>query len=250
MSTFKFGEIRADVERLAPDPTLSSKDVYQVRISSPDENAWIENRLVMKKNENRTVASDFDMASGVIGNLYQAAMNPEAWREVLEATMKISPEEVNAIMDVAERLKPYLHQAVDVAVERFNLYSEAREGGVGPYNPELGIARSLELPEHIGDKEDIAQFFAYLYLVDNLSFHPDENFSSYREWKTGKRFYTQDEIDTRNGLMIEAFQAAEAENMDIYEIALWVGAVTGVNSDPENEAAAPGWLKALSSKWV
>lgn len=50
--------------------------------------------------------------------------------------------------------------------------------------------------------------------------------------------------------MIEAFQAAEAENLDIYEVALWVGAVSGINDDPEHLASAPEWLKALSNEWV
>lgn len=248
MSTFKFGEIRADVDRLGPDPKAPEADIYKVRITSPDNSAWMESRILTPRR-NRTVASDFDLAIGILGSLDQASIKPRLWRHMMKQITPISDEELDATMEVAQRLKPYLPEAMEIATQRYGMFSEARESGVGPYDPGMGISRKLEIPESVRTKEDIARFFAYLYLVDRTSFHPDDRFGGYVD-PQGKRAYTRNQAATRDKLMRQSWKVANANGLDIYEVALWVGALTGASSDPENEADAPDWLKGLSNTWI
>ena len=246
MSTFRFGEIKVEVHRMGPDPLHPHSDFYSVKVSHDD--TWMESMLEMPK-ANRTAGSDFEIASNVVSNLYVIASEPEAWAGQMQSIGRMSQEEIDATISVANNLRPYLNEAIRSTRGKFDLYSEHFEAGVGPYDPSMGIARKLELPEHIGNKEEIAQFFAYLYLVDRSSLHPDEDFKTFVD-REGRPAYTPEQAEIRNILMLEAIQAAEAEDLDIYELALWVGAVTGANFDPENEESAPKWIKALSKEWV
>jgi hypothetical protein len=127
------------------------------------------------------------------------------------------------------------------------LYSEHREGTPGPL--EMGIARVLELPDEIRTPQDIAQFFAYLYLVDRMSFHPDTRFGGYVDEKD-QPAYTPKDARTRDRLMAKARDISRKYGFDLYEIGVWVGALTGTFPNAENEASAPGWLKALSNMWI
>lgn len=245
LSVFKFGEIRVDVHRTGPDPLSPNIDFYMVKISHED--AFVES-LTKKPKANRTAGSDFEIAAEAVSGMYLTAMNPYEWASIMQADGVMTQEEIDAVAAVAQTLKPYMPEAMESTRGRFELYQEHYEKGVGPL--ELGISRRLKLPDHIGNKEEIAEFFAYLYTVDHLSFHPDENFEGYVESGTGKAFYTAEEAAQMDALMLEAIQAADAEGLDIYELALWVGALTGSNDDPENEASAPAWLKSLSNEWV
>lgn len=246
MSTFRFGEIKVEVHRMGPDPLQTNSDFYAVKVSHED--TWMEN-ILHKPKANRTAGSDFEIASEVLSNLYLIASEPEAWAHDMQEIGRMSQEEIDATIAVATNLRPYLNEAIRSTQGKFDLYSEHFEAGVGPYDPSMGIARKLSLPEHIGNKEEIAQFFAYLYLVDRTGFHPDEDFNTFID-REGRPAYTPEQAETRNRLMLEAIQAADAENLDIYELALWVGALTGANYDPENEATAPAWMKTLSTTWV
>lgn len=244
MSRFRFGEIVVEVHREGPDPLHLDSDYYKARISHDD--VFLESML-KKPRGPRTAGSDFSIASDFLASMFVTAMNPEGWAEEMQADGKMSQEEIDAVTQVAANLEPYMEEAMRATRGRIEMYQEHFESGIGPL--ELGISRKLEFPDHIGNKEEIAKFFAYLYVVDQTSFHPDEDFNTYVD-VAGRPSYTTAEAESRNILMVEAIQAAEAEGLDIYEVALWVGALTGASDDPENEAQAPAWLKALSNTWV
>lgn len=245
MSTFKFGDIKIEVHRMGPDPLRKSTDFYTVKISQGD--SWMES-VGEKPRENRTAGSDFVMAIETLYNLHSIAANPEVWAAEMQSIGKMSQEEIDATVNVAENLQPYLDEAVSSSRDRLDLYSEHYESGVGPYDPSMGVARVLELPEKIRTKEDMARFFAYLYLVDRTSFHPDDQFSSY-VYSKGSAAYTRKEAAIRQRLMKQAWQVSHKNGLDIYEVALWVAALIGAG-DPENKESAPVWLKSLSNVWV
>lgn len=244
MSTFKFGEIRVDVHRTDPDPLSPKMDFYAIRVSHG--NTWLET-LQAKPRADRMAGSDFSIAMTFLLFLSPIAQNPEGWETLMRSEGKMSQEEIDATVDVALALGPYLDEALDIAHQRLGVYLEHFESGIGPF--EMGIGRRLDLPVHIRTKEDIARFFAYLYIVDHTSFHPDDRFGEYVDNK-GKRAYTRNEAATRDWLMSQSWGVAKENGLDIYEVALWVGALTGVSEDPENETSAPDWLKSLSSTWA
>jgi hypothetical protein len=244
MSRFKFGELQVDVNRLGPDTERPHLEAYTVRLSAPDKESWIESRVVSKPKI-RSSGSDFFLAAAMLSNLQMAAGDPKFWATTTRLLGAISPEEIQATIKMAKKLEPYLDRANDEVAKRFQLYSEHWEGGIGPM--ELGIARHLQLPEHIGLPEEAADFFAYLYLVDRTAFHPDDDFNTYVD-RTGKRTYTVEEAELRNALMMEAIQAVEAEDLDIYELALWVQGL--IESNEELAKDAPKWLIKQSETWV
>jgi hypothetical protein len=247
MSNFKFGQLTAEVERLKPLPSFPGQDLHRVIIKSPE---WvvIEASFVTKVREARTVAYDFDMAYGMLGSLHEAAIRPAEWKKVLETKTDMSPEQIKHTLEIAQEMKPYLPAATISAIAQYPTFNEYRQGNVGPLEPGMGIARRLAMPEVIRTKEDIATFFAYLYIVEHTAFHPDDDFGEYVD-REGKATYTKKEAATRNRLMQQAWKVSKANGLDIYEIALWVGALAGGN-DPENEADAPAWLKGLSNTWI
>jgi hypothetical protein len=83
--------------------------------------------------------------------------------------------------------------------------------------------------------------------VDKTSFHPDDDFHGYVTGE-GKRAYSVPEAELRNVLMLEAFEAADAAEIDIYELGLWVQGL--VQGDEELAKDAPDWLVKLSETWV
>jgi hypothetical protein len=245
MSRFKFGEIQADVNRLGPVAESPHLEAYSVRLSAPDKASWIESR-VESTAKVRSSGSDFLLAALLLAELESAARDPGRWAFLKQQTVRnISSEELRATIEMAQRLEPYLEQAVLAAHDRYELYSEHREGGIGPL--EMGIARQLQLPEHIGLPEEVADFFAYLYLVDRTAFHPDDDFNTYVD-RSGKRTYSEEEAELRNNLMFEAFQAVDVEGIDIYELGLWVQGL--INGDEELSKDAPAWLVKQSKTWV
>lgn len=245
MSTFRFGEIKVEVHRMGPDPLHPNSDFYAVKVSQDD--TWMESMLERPK-ANRTAGSDFEIAAEVVSNLYLIATEPAAWAEEAQKVGRASQEEIDATIAVANNLRPYLNEAIRSTRGKFDLFSEHFEAGVGPYDPSMGIARKLELPKSVQTKEDIANFFAYLYLVDHTSFHPDDRFGDYVR-PDGKRAYTRHEAATRQTLMNQSWRISEENRLDIYQMALWVGALSGVQNDPDNEDSPPDWLKGLSNTW-
>jgi hypothetical protein len=244
MSTFKFGEIRVDVHRTGPDPLHPYSDFYTVRISHED--AFIET-LAKTPRASRSSGSDFMLAAESLYGMMQPAMNPEVWAAEMQSVGRMSQEEIDGVTYVASKLAPYMSEAIESSRGRMELYSEHREGTPGPL--EMGIARKLQLPDVIKTPEDIAEFFAHLYLVDRVQFHPDDRFVNYVDEK-GRPAFTPDEILVRDRLMAEAFATSALYGLDLYELGLWVGALTGHLPDAESEAKAPGWLKALSNGWI
>lgn len=232
------------MHRTGPDPLHPNVDFYSVRIGHDD--AFLESML-KKPKSNRTAGSDFEIAAEALSGMYTTAMQPEAWAEAMQQEGAMSQPEIDAVAAVAEALRPYLPEAMESTRGRFELYQEHYESGVGPL--ELGISRRLSLPEQIRTKEELAQFFAYLYMVDRTSFHPDDRFGEYVD-REGKPAFTAAEAKKRDVLMAQARYISQKLKLDIYEVALWVGALVGANYDPENEASAPGWLKSLSNAWV
>lgn len=244
MSRFRFGEIQADVNRQGPVAESPHLEAYIVRLSAPDKESWIESQVVTSPRP-RSSGSDFEMAAHVLALMKFAADDPKLYTIQMRQIGRVSPEEIAATILMAQHLDPYLEKAVLDAHDRYSLYSEYREGGIGPL--EMGIARSLQLPEHIGLPEEIADFFAYLYIVDRTSFHPDDDFNTYVD-RTGKRAYSVPEAELRNSLMVEAFQAADAAEIDIYELGLWIQGL--IEDNEELAKGAPKWLVKQSESWV
>jgi hypothetical protein len=115
-------------------------------------------------------------------------------------------------------------------------------------SPGLGMMYALKLPQTIRTPEDIANFFAYVYQADYISFHPDQDFNSILNTQ-GLPAFQPDEADTRNRLMLEAKAVAQNFNLDIYEFMDWVIALIDDDGDPEVENSAPNWMKSLSRWW-
>lgn len=61
--------------------------------------------------------------------------------------------------------------------------------------------------------DQVKTFFTYLVEVDNLSFHPDDDFNDYD-------LQAPELIDLYNRLMDESHNVCEENGVDIYEIAI------------------------------
>lgn len=251
MALFRFGQIQAHVERVGPVSQMPGFEEYNVRISGPESGVWIKS-TIMVRGVPRTSATDYDLATGVLGGLRETARDKKLFFVRMHSFYpNISDEELEATYQVAEQLSPYMDAAMEDAVSRIGMYHEGREKNIGPWDPGMGIARSLELPEHIGTKEGIANFFAYLFLVDSVNFHPDTPFYRYIDLNTKEPSFTDEEIQERDRLMVEAFQAAEAEEVDIYEIAILVtGLIEAQREGAPSLFETPEWLEKLSNAWV
>lgn len=246
MSRYTFAEIQVEVNRLGPVPGKQGMELYSVKLSNPEGGSWIESK-VERPVGTRTSGSDFQLAADMVDYMKKAADDPKRWYIQMNSIGRVSPEELKATLDMAKHLSPYLEEASRSAHERVYLYAEHREGNIGPFD--MGIARALQLPDTIRTPEDIAQFFAYLYLVDRMSFHPDTRFGGYVDEKD-QPAYTPKDARTRDRLMAKARDISMKYGFDLYEIGVWVGALTGTFPNAENEASAPGWLKALSNTWI
>ena len=73
----------------------------------------------------------------------------------------------------------------------------------------------------IQTSEDV-KFFAKEIIADGVSFHPDDDFNDYVNFKDNKPCYSEEEADVRNELMNSCFQVCEKEGVDIYSIMLEV----------------------------
>jgi hypothetical protein len=70
-------------------------------------------------------------------------------------------------------------------------------------------------------KEDVAVFAKEL-IKEGVSFHPDDDFNDYVNFKENKPFYTKEEADLRNELMSSCFDVCEKDGVDIYNVMLEV----------------------------
>lgn len=68
---------------------------------------------------------------------------------------------------------------------------------------------------------DVKQFAKQL-IAEGLSFHPDDDFNDYINFKTNERSYNIEEANLRNNLMNQCFEICENEGVDIYEVMLEV----------------------------
>lgn len=67
--------------------------------------------------------------------------------------------------------------------------------------------------------EDV-KLFAKQIINEGVSFHPDDDFNDYVNFKTNKPSYTPDEAELRNNLMNECIEKCNQAGVDIYEIML------------------------------
>ncbi len=69
----------------------------------------------------------------------------------------------------------------------------------------------------IQTSEDV-KTFAKEIVADGVSFHPDDDFNDYVNFKENKPCYSKEEADVRNILMNSCFEVCEKEGVDIYAI--------------------------------
>jgi hypothetical protein len=64
--------------------------------------------------------------------------------------------------------------------------------------------------------------FAKQIISDGVSFHPDDDFNDYVNFKEKTPCYTKEEAEFRNSLMDKCFEVCEKEGVDIYAVMLEV----------------------------
>lgn len=73
----------------------------------------------------------------------------------------------------------------------------------------------------IQTSEDVKAFAKQL-IAEGVSFHPDDDFNDYVNFKEDKPCYSKQEADLRNELMNNCFEVCEKEGVDIYDLTLEV----------------------------
>jgi len=81
---------------------------------------------------------------------------------------------------------------------------------------------SNSLPTSITTIDDVREFFNYLYLVEELLFHPKYDFGEYIDSETNKPAYTAKEARERNILMHKCFEVCSENDFNIFTVALEV----------------------------
>lgn len=77
--------------------------------------------------------------------------------------------------------------------------------------------------------EDVKSFAKQL-IAEGVSFHPDDDFNDYVNFKENKPTYIKEEADLRNDLMSKCFEVCEKEGVDIYDVTLEVSLIeTGMD---------------------
>jgi hypothetical protein len=72
--------------------------------------------------------------------------------------------------------------------------------------------------------------FAKQLIAEGISFHPDDDFNDYVNFKENTPIYTKEEADCRNYLMNKCFEVCEKEGVDIYDVMLEVSLIeTGMD---------------------
>jgi hypothetical protein len=69
---------------------------------------------------------------------------------------------------------------------------------------------------------DDVKAFAKQLISEGVSFHPDDDFTDYVNFKDNTQIYTKEDADMRNNLMNKCFEVCEKEGIDIYETMLEV----------------------------
>lgn len=64
--------------------------------------------------------------------------------------------------------------------------------------------------------------FAKQLIAEGVSFHPDDDFNDYVNFKENKPCYSKAEAEVRNNLMNNCFEVCEKEGVDIYNLMLEV----------------------------
>jgi len=65
---------------------------------------------------------------------------------------------------------------------------------------------------------DVKSFTKHLINVENISFHPDDDFNDYVNSVTKEPFYSKQEAEKRNQLMNECFDVCQKNKKEIYEV--------------------------------
>lgn len=77
--------------------------------------------------------------------------------------------------------------------------------------------------------DDVKAFAKHL-IAEGVSFHPDDDFNDYVNFKENTLTYTKEEADLRNDLMKKCFEVCEKEGIDIYDVMLEVSLIeTGMD---------------------
>ena len=77
---------------------------------------------------------------------------------------------------------------------------------------------------------DDVKAFAKQLIAEEVSFHPDDDFNNYVNFKKNISTYTREEADFRNGLMNQCFEVCEKDGFDIYAVMLEVSLIeTGLD---------------------
>lgn len=72
--------------------------------------------------------------------------------------------------------------------------------------------------KEINTIEDVKLFAFQLVNDENLSFHPDDDFSNYINLETQKTLYSVEEVSVLNKLMERCFDICNQFEVDIYEL--------------------------------
>lgn len=85
------------------------------------------------------------------------------------------------------------------------------------------MKKDYRLPASIACEQDVYDFFAYLYCVENVCFHPDDSFDNYIDFGTKQLCFDEPTRAKYDSLMEQAHKLC-AER--IYDIGLEVGKAT------------------------
>lgn len=85
---------------------------------------------------------------------------------------------------------------------------------------EISIAAIDLIEETIKKPEDVSRFFKWLVEVQDINFHPDDDFRDCITYKTGERVFTDREADALNDVMDRCFDVCDTAGVDIYELGL------------------------------
>lgn len=64
------------------------------------------------------------------------------------------------------------------------------------------------------------EYFVKVLIKESITVHPDTDFYSFINIRTGERTYSDDEADIRNKLMADSFNVCERLGVDIYEFVM------------------------------
>ena len=80
--------------------------------------------------------------------------------------------------------------------------------------------KTKSLPKTIKSDMDIWAFFNYLHNVDGILFHPEQDFDTYIDSKTGNPYFSPEEAKQRDELMNVCFEACSELGLNIFTISM------------------------------